>query len=384
MLPRLEAPSPRPSTRLARLRLPRVTRAHLALQERPAGARQGHALLAAVCESLAADLKLAVDAEARLVPGVRVPAACLAQRGAFVLVELAEVDAHAVLEAELPFLVALLERLAGARSAEAPVTELTRIEEATFGYVLLGVLAAARETEGLPARLGGRLLGLTLDRDAVLARLEGTAPHLCVEVTLCAGGLTGRLRLLLPAAALRAGCEALPVETPGTLAPALLSAGVPLRCRLGRSPLSLVELMRLDPGDVVTFAGTRLAPEGVQGPGRLLAHAFELTGDLTPGGFTVSGAHPRTRTPEVPVSAVPDVSEPTQLSAPLPVEVEVEFTRVLLPLAELARIQPGGLLPLRVSAGEPVVLRVGDRAVARAELVDIEGEVGARILSLLP
>jgi type III secretion protein Q len=31
-----------------------------------------------------------------------------------------------------------------------------------------------------------------------------------------------------------------------------------------------------------------------------------------------------------------------------------------------------------------VLLRVGDRVVARAELVDIEGEVGARILTLVP
>jgi len=31
-----------------------------------------------------------------------------------------------------------------------------------------------------------------------------------------------------------------------------------------------------------------------------------------------------------------------------------------------------------------VLLRVGDRAVARAELVDVEGQVGARILEVLP
>ena len=69
---------------------------------------------------------------------------------------------------------------------------------------------------------------------------------------------------------------------------------------------------------------------------------------------------------------------------PLPVEVEIELSRVMLPLSELAAIKPGALLPLRINPSEPVLLRVGDRAVARAELVDIEGEVGARILCLLP
>ena len=69
---------------------------------------------------------------------------------------------------------------------------------------------------------------------------------------------------------------------------------------------------------------------------------------------------------------------------PLPVDVEIELTRLMLPLSELAVLKPGALLPLRINASEPVLLRIGDRAVARAELVDIDGEVGARILNLLP
>lgn len=67
----------------------------------------------------------------------------------------------------------------------------------------------------------------------------------------------------------------------------------------------------------------------------------------------------------------------------LPVEVEVELTRLRLTVGELAGIRAGSILPLHINAAEPVLLRVGDRAVARAELVEIEGEVGARILTLL-
>ena len=69
---------------------------------------------------------------------------------------------------------------------------------------------------------------------------------------------------------------------------------------------------------------------------------------------------------------------------PLPVEVEVELTRLRLSVSELATLRQGSLVPLHINSSEPVVLRVGDRAVARAELVEIEGEVGARILALLP
>ena len=81
---------------------------------------------------------------------------------------------------------------------------------------------------------------------------------------------------------------------------------------------------------------------------------------------------------------MPIMKERSAGKASLPVEVEIELTRLLLPVSELAALRPGGVLPLRISASEPVVLRIGERAVASAELVDIEGEVGARILALLP
>ena len=59
-------------------------------------------------------------------------------------------------------------------------------------------------------------------------------------------------------------------------------------------------------------------------------------------------------------------------------------THAALSLAELGALQPGSVLPLRVSPGDPVFLRAGDRRVARAELVEIEGEVAARVLGLIP
>ena len=71
-----------------------------------------------------------------------------------------------------------------------------------------------------------------------------------------------------------------------------------------------------------------------------------------------------------------------QLST-LPVELEVELARVPLALGELSTLAPGAIVPLRISVGDPVFLRAGDRRIARAELVELEGEVAARILDLL-
>ena len=62
--------------------------------------------------------------------------------------------------------------------------------------------------------------------------------------------------------------------------------------------------------------------------------------------------------------------------------LEVELARVDLPLSEIARLEPGAALPLGIDRRGLVTLRVGERAVARGELVDVDGAVGVRILSL--
>ncbi len=72
----------------------------------------------------------------------------------------------------------------------------------------------------------------------------------------------------------------------------------------------------------------------------------------------------------------------TDIAAAVPVLLEVELARVPLPLAELARLEPGAALPLAIDRRGLVTLRVGDRAVARGELVDVDGAVGVRIVSL--
>jgi type III secretion protein Q len=370
---------------LTRLGTRRLTRAHLMLAERPAFVEEGRALTAELARVLGEELKATVGAQARLVDSAVVPAASLATGAAYALLELSEVGAGAVLEVELPLLAALLERLSGGAGRWTPVSRLTRIEEATFGYLLLVALGAVRRQGGLVARLGPRLLGVTLQRLEALGRLDVRQRHLAVEVALETGGLSGKVRLLLPATVLQGALRGLAPAAPAALAHEVLAAGVPARCLLGMSRLPLLELMRLEPGDVVTFAGVRSSPEGLLGPARLVSPLFTLQGDFTPEGFRLSGAQVRTPTQE---SAMPPTSpetkeRSTEVMPPLPVEVEVELARVRLSVAELAQLRPGHVLGLRINASEPVVLRIGDRAVAQAELVDIEGEVGARILSLL-
>jgi type III secretion protein Q len=72
----------------------------------------------------------------------------------------------------------------------------------------------------------------------------------------------------------------------------------------------------------------------------------------------------------------------TERNAQLTVLLEVELARVEVPLAELARLEPGAALPLSLDRRGLVTLRVGERAIGRGELVDVDGAVGVRVIAL--
>ncbi|MCC6876634.1 MAG: FliM/FliN family flagellar motor switch protein [Sandaracinaceae bacterium] len=63
-----------------------------------------------------------------------------------------------------------------------------------------------------------------------------------------------------------------------------------------------------------------------------------------------------------------------------PVEIAVELARFELRLSELASLAPGELIVTGARIGERVALRAGKRVLAYGELVDVDGEVGVRVL----
>jgi flagellar motor switch/type III secretory pathway protein FliN len=65
----------------------------------------------------------------------------------------------------------------------------------------------------------------------------------------------------------------------------------------------------------------------------------------------------------------------------VPVVVRVEVGAARMTAREWAALGVGDVIGLAHKIAEPVTLRVGGVSVAKGELVDIEGEVGVRILS---
>ncbi|RKH98865.1 YscQ/HrcQ family type III secretion apparatus protein [Corallococcus sp. AB038B] len=359
----------------------RLTRAHLVLGQRPQVGRWGAELLRDVGVALSRDLGAAVNVEGHLVPAAVHPERELAMGMVFALVDLSAVGGTAIVELEVPLVFAALARLAGTGLRPTPVAELTRLEESTLVYLLLSALAAMRGQGEWVRRLGPRLSAVSMRRGDVLTRVDARQPYVAVLLTATVEGATVGGRVLLPSRAVQTAFQELPVESAGAAAPQVLAASVPARCLMGRSPLQASAVDALSAGDVVLFDGVRLRDGRVEGQGQLITRGFALRGEFLAEGFSTGSVHSRAARQESDMVATNKRSE---AMPPLPVDVEIELTRLMLPLAELAALKPGTLLPLHVNASSPVLLRVGDRVVARAELVEIEGEVGARILALLP
>jgi flagellar motor switch/type III secretory pathway protein FliN len=72
-----------------------------------------------------------------------------------------------------------------------------------------------------------------------------------------------------------------------------------------------------------------------------------------------------------------------QATADAPVEVSVEIARFELKLEQLASIAPGEVIVSGVRIGERAVLRAGKHVIALGELVDVDGEIGVRVLERL-
>jgi flagellar motor switch protein FliN len=87
----------------------------------------------------------------------------------------------------------------------------------------------------------------------------------------------------------------------------------------------------------------------------------------------------------VPVDSAKFVPGPERLDVLLDIDLPllVRFGCTKLPLKVLSRLGPGSLIDLSRSPEDPVELLVGERVVARGEVVVVSGSYGIRILEVV-
>src|SRR5262245_35367360 len=262
---------------LRRLGSRRLLRAHVGLSHRPALRAEAVGALNAACAAPEPQVRGPVTAEGHLLPSALDPSRHLPSSAAFALLDLSACGSVALLEVELPFAIAVLDRLSGQQQPRlAAATQLTRIEEAALSFAVLVALGALRHHQSLQRLFAPRLLSVHLWRREVQDRLD-PGLHLGIELRLDVGGTEGALRLWLPAHAVQtAAAEEAPAA--GAIAPQVAAASLWARVFAGSSVLDAADLGALGVGDVVLMDGVRLQDRRLLGNARLLTTTFQPTG----------------------------------------------------------------------------------------------------------
>ena len=316
--------------------LPKSTRGAALLT--PEARRAGQEAAWAAASALQELLGTAVAIDGAPLPSVAVEAAGMAA----VNVVLEGVACTATLEVDCRLLARALERLGGERVWTPAARGATERETALLDLCTLAALDALRggAVEPLVPRLA-LPAGLAAGRDALVVALD-----------LTVGDERGRGRLRVPPAALRALARG---SEPTAAAAAL---PVELALRTGTATLARDELDLLAPGDVL------LLDERDSGEELALPGGLTLRGQLDGSLFHVQ---------EIAM---------TETQASYPLTLAVEVARVTVTFGELARLERGAVLALDARRDGAVVLRAGDRALARGELVEVDGGLGVRIVEL--
>jgi type III secretion protein Q len=348
----------------------------LELRQSPAALNAGAQTNARIAAAFNNELKAAFGCSARILE-TSAHAGGLPEGCCYVVLALASDGRRALVELETGLAAAMIDRLSGGKGGSFCPQEPSASETAALSYLALHAVRAARSVDGLESALSPRFLMLARDANEVGAILAGERDWVAVELELAIGEVKGGGRLLLPAATARRMARTMGAPARGPLAPEVACAELTATLLAGSAGLLEDQLDQLGEGDAVVLGGLARSPKGLCGDACLVFPDFHLLGRLDGQGFTLASVSDALS----PEALMHD--SPTQVSS-LPIEVQVELKRLKIPLAKLDQIKPGTVLELGTALCDPVILRVGDRAVARAELVDIEGELGARILALLP
>ncbi|MGH7437504.1 MAG: FliM/FliN family flagellar motor C-terminal domain-containing protein [Polyangiaceae bacterium] len=152
--------------------------------------------------------------------------------------------------------------------------------------------------------------------------------------------------------------------------------------------LSAADVATLGPGDVVVAPGWRLTRDG--GTLRGVAHLAAPGDDVGVRVDLVEGGRVVLRGEREPLLGAEDGMNDedgrgalVEAIGDVPVVVRVEVGEAVMSARDWAGLGPGDVVGLGQRVGERVLLRIGGVPVARAELVDLEGEVGVRIVARL-
>jgi flagellar motor switch protein FliM len=338
---------------------------------------------------------------------------------------------RAVLEVELALAHAAVDALLGGAGEAVGLRPLTDIEEGVAGFVLLEALKALGP--GMePGQPKLRMEGVARGVDEAAARLGEEGPVLVVQLRARLGSHDGVVRLFVPSGVLDVMEPAQVSEQRRVQLRAdvqahlgrLSSACTWLRAEIGYAEISSRDLSSLRMKDVVLVDALSARPDrGEEGTARLRlglgragcldARVFVEEGlyrahitavvlgdqsfqrrvpseadEAAAEALGESGAgeeeftNPEMNNQMAESGAVDDRMDAGDLLGDIPLQISVELARVPVTADQVVSMRVGQILELSRAPGEPVDLSVNGKVIARGELVEVEGQLGVRVLSL--
>jgi type III secretion system YscQ/HrcQ family protein len=337
---------------------------------------------------------------------------------------------RAVLEVELALAHLAVDTLLGGAGETVGLRPLTEIEEGVMSFVMLEALKALGQgMESEQVRL--RLEGVASEVDEATARLGEDGPVLVLQLEARIGQQAGMVRLFVPAGLLEA-LEPADISTQRRAALALSiqshlgrlsSVRSWLRAEIGYAEISRGDLASLRVKDVVLVDAFSARPDrGEDGTARLRV-GMGRVGCLNAEVFIEDGQYQARitelllgeqtflrRTPsesdEAAAEALGEDGEPEEFTNPelhkilersvvndrmdagdllgdIPLQISVELARVPVTADQVVSMRVGQVIELSRAPGEPVDLSVNGKLIGRGELVEVEGHLGVRVLSLV-
>ncbi len=404
--------------------LKRLTAAQVAVQESLAYYLTQRPLAPTFKESLAGLLEryLKVPAafgETELRPIARKELGTLLPHVGCLVIVGASPTEHKILVELDPALVAFaVERLLGGAGDNGRILRpLTEIEAGVLSFLVLKLIAAfAVEWHN------GREIALTLDRFAsnlseIGAVVDSVNGYQMLGVRVAVGKRNGYARIFLPEGLITQSFAAPPAQGPAdghelaymrrTL-PHLTHLGAVARVEAAVLDLTEADLEKLEPGDIVLLENHEIekGPNGVGGNvfvklgrgqngglrGRLLNEGERLQLEITQlvvqeqpaeaENMVRDGDGQPTAGEGTGGGEADNLEESQGLLRDVAAPVVVELGRLRLNATQVARLKAGQILRLPRGPNDPVDLVVSGKIFARGELVEVDGELGVRLLKV--
>jgi type III secretion system YscQ/HrcQ family protein len=344
----------------------------------------------------------------------------------FACLTIAPAQKPLIAEIEAAFSIALIDLMLGGEGAGADeLRPLSRVESAVVEFLCLGICRELNEEAGASlislARIAQSPPGWIAGESSSLP--EDRSRHLIASFAVTVGKTCGMIKVHFPASAMSEIAATLARTAGNTnrtayLEPRLkqlqdLVPDVQLALMVGKSEVTVDELSRLEPGDVlvVTEPRIRRINGGIEGSVLLRVGDSEnstIRGRTIPSAETegsndsevadassprtinllvegVSSQHSETLAERFDMNEQAreeQLGEGGTLIEGLLLTVNVELKAQRLRMDELAQLRVGQIIDLGCRASDPVDLLIDGRTIARGQLVDIEGRLGVSILQV--